>query len=246
MNDPIFIDDLANADWPKRTPDTIEYLRQQALIRPTDPSPTTAGGKGSGDYGHSGRPKQVGGSGPGGGDKYPTVKSFLEGRGRKGDAQLNKKVQKDWEKKLKKNYRDNPFDNDDHASIIDSWGGSAHGMYIAKQMTKVMADAPKYRGIVYRGSESHPFKNVKAGQTINLKRPVPSSRDPHQSREFVGSNSQGQDKGTFMRVQVRTGVAIERLSGWKSEREVVMPAGRYKVVKAHIGKNLHIIELKER
>lgn len=46
--------DRVEYDWPKRTPDRISDLKVR-----------TAGGPGSGNFGHAGRPGEVGGSAPG-------------------------------------------------------------------------------------------------------------------------------------------------------------------------------------
>lgn len=57
--------DIENADWPKRTNDRITPIR-------------AAGGPGSGNFGHVGRPGEVGGSGDGGQTDTPAFKAWFK------------------------------------------------------------------------------------------------------------------------------------------------------------------------
>lgn len=208
---------------------------------------------GSGFHGHRGRPGRVGGSLPGIGLRAPVARARLhEYSGgadenelfrllrpfkRTGDAFLNSREQKSWEHKIKSN-----------SELKESmrWWGEAGGFEYYKTggnteaLKEAMSSAPAFKGIIWRGIDKN-LKKIKNGQVLKFKHYSSCTRDPEVTVYFVGENS-----GTLFLIHAKRGVAVERFTEWREEREVVLREGaRIKIKNIFRNKKFAIVEGEE-
>lgn len=208
------------------------------------------------------------------GEHPETIEQYLRGEKIRGDAFFQSKGYGKWERDLKTGDRahqseiakledklSDAYDNDNVSQrtvdklerkindlerdgsdleFIQNWTDDAGESWQQERMAQVFRDAPKFSGIVYRGDSVGRFGNAKVGQTVRLTAFVPSSRNPNVASGFA-------DK-ILLRVKLKRGMAIERISNFKSEKEVVMPPGRYKINRIYRTKydRVRIIEMRQR
>lgn len=246
----------------------LSYLKNTYEVQ-KPPKPVKAlGGPGSGNFGHAGRPGERGGSGPGGGSSGAQVIDLRKAYKRNGDHHLDSERQKRWEREIRKaktegapySYRPSTIDE------IRDWMDSPDRVD-RKVIEKAMEEAPKFRGQVYRGVRHSAFANAEKGDIVNIKRISSASRDPAvAAKNFTDPDDRSQS--TLLVLRVKSGMAIERLGlygTYSSEREVVIPRGRYRVTGIYEGvgyghgqkpsnsyynfgertKNLRVVELEE-
>lgn len=192
------------------------------------------GGPGSGNFGHAGRPGERGGSGPGGEQVIDLRKAYKRG----GDNHLDSERQKRWERDVRRAMTDGPAYSYKPSPIeeIRSWMDSPDRADY-RVIEKAMEEAPKFKGEVFRGVKHSAFASAKEGDVVTIRRISSASRDPAvAAKNFTDPDERS--NSTLLVLKVKSGMAIERLGlygTYRTEREVVIPRGRYKVTGIYEG-----------
>lgn len=126
-------------------------------------------------------------------------------------------------------------------AVLDDWtADSDTSARTQAKIREIWEDAPKFKGIVYRGDDSGRFERLKEGSVFKLKHFVSGSRDPRVASGFADT--------ALLRIKLKSGLAIEQFAKeHKGEREVVLPPGRYKVTRAYRGNEdrVKILEMRQ-
>jgi lambda family phage portal protein len=184
-----------------------------------------------------GRPNIKGGYEP----KRPTPSTpaeYIKGEKTQGDSHFNKSSQKKWEKTIKKDFPD-------AKDFISSWSeGFTKDKEAQDFMAGIAKGAPKYSGTIYRGIDGNQFAQAKIGKTLEIKKFAPATRDPKVAAEYASDDGK-EASGTLLKVKVKNGIAIENLSTFRKEKEVVLPRGKYRVNNIYKKGKFKAIEIEE-
>lgn len=198
----------------------------------------------------------------------------IKGEKRSGDDFLKSPEQKIWEKSVSKEDRAVIADYTQDTVLSDDPHYTEYTQTRDK-VEQIVANAPKFEGTVWRGSISNTFEGAKPGDVITMSHIDSASRDPKIATNFLSSSGTSLselnpatgkyewhdsvtdkwskkievNQGTLLKIDVKSGAAIERFSAVHedagNEREVIIPKGRYEVVHASHEGNFHFIHLKE-
>ena len=160
-----------------------EEVIEEEVISGKENKPVTMGSKGSGNFGHEGRPGKVGGSGPGG-TSEDNIASDLE---------------KSYSEAMEKGEDDSiPYEllsklDKNHPELLELHGvieqAGIHGTSFKDENQKILFDRltteKDYK--LYRGDTRYTTKNTKIGDLLNFdKKPTFVSRDKEHSLYFSG------------------------------------------------------------
>ena len=208
------------------------------------------GGPGSGDWGHTGRPGQVGGSGGGGGahnlpPDHPHYKPNPGGGG--GSASDGNEIVKDG---LTKN----------ELSAIEDW---SHVLYRDSADPNPSKDAqkklghfhdaleklPNREGMIYRTMVLGPgqkiegtWKGLKTDNLFQANRPLATSKSKSVASDFADDSAMPQDTVVRFAIKAKTAKDISQYVAeeYREQQEVVaMPGSQYVIGKIKRGKGEH-------
>jgi LysM repeat protein len=204
------------------------------------------------------------------GDGPANLKEATKDEKRSGDALLKSKEQKNWEKSLSPEDRQKIAD---YTSDTVAPGSPGYEVYqqTKQDVERIIANAPDFEGTVWRGSLSNSLADAKAGDIIEFHDIDSASRSASIAGNFIqtsatinndptkgptgwvdkyGKPTKPQmDQGTLVKIDVKTGKAIERLSAVHedagNEREVLIPKGKYEVVSSSHRNEFHFVHLRQ-
>jgi len=201
---------------------------------------TTKGGPGSGNFGHEGRPGEVGGSGGGGGSEHETA---TREEAPKEEAYHTFAAAADAFEKYYKTLPDGTqeylvdYCDGEYATIntymrtggLGVYEGRTDPEYIkdaASSMTQVLDESPKYEGTVYRGTAPsaeryEQIKGLEPGDKMSMAGFTSTSVEREIAREFADTGG----RSIIYTIDNAKGSAIGELSGVPGEKEIVLPHG---------------------
>jgi len=167
---------------------------------------------------------------------YKNVYEYFKGVKDTGKEHFDNPKQKEWEKAIKR--------DDELHYLMDSW--KSHGgtdWQDGKKLKEMFDKAPPFNGTVFRGIDvTLKVENFKVGRTFTFKKHASTSRKKDTAIDFMES----EDSGTLFRIDLKRGAAIERISGFGEEKEVVAKKGtKIKITSSFKHGNFMVIEGKE-
>ena len=213
----------------------IQEALENALSELDDEAPKSKGGEGSGNFGHEGRPREVGGSGEGGGNGKPTSE---------------KPSGREWDDSLSESEKDHlgVWQGSGYSKIRNAEMGQGNEVDIerAKAFNAALDKDGAYEGVTYRGLhdlDDASYNSIVNSTEIEWKASSSATKDKAMGEYFA----RGKNNNVVFRIQGKTGVDISSISELgKEEKEVILRKGtKYKVLgRADVG-NYTYVNLKE-
>lgn len=206
--------------------------------------PTNLGGPGSGNFGHAGRPGEIGGSSSDGGSDSGTddgpswpykdgerrvspkadevAQTFLNWNRDLSDSERDalSKYTAEAYQDINRTLRGVDIDGDWDSNDLTKW---------ANDITAALDRAPKPPppAVVYRGVSGQRFANLKPGDVIRMDGFQSTSIDPVVARNWSGV-AYGDNAGTMFEIKPTQGAYVaESSSAGEDEKEFLLPHGRY-------------------